>query len=808
MRKIYGILGLVLLVSCNQNTDPVSSNHSIGPQATDYKYYLPAPLGQKVYNDAGNYHHPADKSIDFLPSSDKWNVIVAMRGGTVTYATNDRVKCANGVLNPTTCPGDTYYGNYVMVRHDDGTYALYAHLAKGSVAVNVGQQVNTGTQLGIMGETGNTSGPHLHVEVRSAGTTNGIPGNYEFGAVSPSFVEASGSTFPPGATLTSQNPGTSSPGPCPTTYPAAPSGLNPGDASTPVNITSQTVTLKWNCVNGATSYGIYVSKDPYGSANLVVNKDFVNGTSFDIPAGTLQPGVKYRWNMVAYQGSSNSTFTTPLYFQYNPASTSTCSGDQCYNFAPSGGWSVLVDDAEAVANNRGFEKAGKYPLYWWDEATSGGGATSTFTFSVSGDTDQNFAVWSFFAPSNGYYDVYAYVPKPSYAKDPYPNWTKQLANQVGYHVEEYGGTQIAPSANVNQNDVTEAGAHGRWVKIGDRVPYRIGKRYAVAVGDAVGSAPANVRIYFDSVALYKVGTFPDEPPAGYIRCASENQQCSFTGTADVIFGAEKTWTTSKTFTNGVTCNIANFGDPLPGVAKSCYYKPVPVATNPTWSAPAAVTLPAGTVGSGAVASQEVTVTNTGTGAGSFTATSSSPAQVGVNVADTSPVAAGGTRGITVTAPACTVVGKQSATITVSGGGSSAAIQVSRDCTEAPVVNTCTMPGELTTTMSSKGRVLLAWKESGCATYGFQATFDGVEQEVTGTAPSTGKVYAGAVATWAEAPDAADKQGKQLCFAIRGIQNGTSTTFSAPQCTTYRYYTDSIVIQSQGLNSLPSITIGH
>lgn len=56
-------------------------------------------------------------------------------------------------------------GNHVIVRHDDGTAAVYAHLRNSSLRVQVGQRVNPGDQLGEVGNTGNSSEPHLHVHL-------------------------------------------------------------------------------------------------------------------------------------------------------------------------------------------------------------------------------------------------------------------------------------------------------------------------------------------------------------------------------------------------------------------------------------------------------------------------------------------------------------------------------------------------------------------------------------------------------------------------------------------------------------------
>lgn len=57
------------------------------------------------------------------------------------------------------------YGNHVVVKHADGKYTLYAHLS--AITVSVGQSVSAGQQVGNVGSTGNSSGPHLHFEVRT-----------------------------------------------------------------------------------------------------------------------------------------------------------------------------------------------------------------------------------------------------------------------------------------------------------------------------------------------------------------------------------------------------------------------------------------------------------------------------------------------------------------------------------------------------------------------------------------------------------------------------------------------------------------
>ncbi|MGC9381337.1 M23 family metallopeptidase [Streptomyces sp. MH13] len=79
--------------------------------------------------------------------------VVAAHGGTVVKAGG------NGA-------GDgPAYGNAIVIKHGNGTYSQYAHLSK--INVSAGQVVKTGQSIAKSGNTGNSSGPHLHFEIRT-----------------------------------------------------------------------------------------------------------------------------------------------------------------------------------------------------------------------------------------------------------------------------------------------------------------------------------------------------------------------------------------------------------------------------------------------------------------------------------------------------------------------------------------------------------------------------------------------------------------------------------------------------------------
>lgn len=81
--------------------------------------------------------------------------IVAARAGVVVKTENEQ-----------TGRGTNPAGNFVRILHDDGTMGVYLHLQKGSVGVNPGQRVEQGSLLARSGNTGNSTGPHLHFVVQ------------------------------------------------------------------------------------------------------------------------------------------------------------------------------------------------------------------------------------------------------------------------------------------------------------------------------------------------------------------------------------------------------------------------------------------------------------------------------------------------------------------------------------------------------------------------------------------------------------------------------------------------------------------
>jgi murein DD-endopeptidase MepM/ murein hydrolase activator NlpD len=123
-----------------------------------YKYPLPWLGGpfRLTQGANGKYSHFTPKgryAIDIaMPEG---TPIIAARGGVVVKIENSQSGRGN---NPA--------GNFVRIIHDDGTMGVYLHLMKGSVSVREGQRVETGSRIARSGNTGNSTGPHLHFVVQ------------------------------------------------------------------------------------------------------------------------------------------------------------------------------------------------------------------------------------------------------------------------------------------------------------------------------------------------------------------------------------------------------------------------------------------------------------------------------------------------------------------------------------------------------------------------------------------------------------------------------------------------------------------
>lgn len=139
----------------NSSTGSGSNNSSTTVKPGGYIYPVPsayAKVTTGLYYSNGSYHG----AVDFGSGGIGGQPVYAVKAGTVVL----------------TAALTTSYGNYILINHHDGTYTLYAHGQQGSICVSEGQSVNQGQQIMRVGSTGNSSGNHLHFEVRLS------PGGY------------------------------------------------------------------------------------------------------------------------------------------------------------------------------------------------------------------------------------------------------------------------------------------------------------------------------------------------------------------------------------------------------------------------------------------------------------------------------------------------------------------------------------------------------------------------------------------------------------------------------------------------------
>jgi len=89
----------------------------------------------------------------------------------------------------------TGYGYYVVVRHKNGLETLYGHLSK--FRVEIGQEVKAGELIGLGGNTGRSTGPHLHFEIRYQGLSINPTEVFDFnlGSIKGQYYDVTSSSF-------------------------------------------------------------------------------------------------------------------------------------------------------------------------------------------------------------------------------------------------------------------------------------------------------------------------------------------------------------------------------------------------------------------------------------------------------------------------------------------------------------------------------------------------------------------------------------------------------------------------------------
>jgi murein DD-endopeptidase MepM/ murein hydrolase activator NlpD len=125
--------------------------------------------GRLVHGDEGDVHKYSDYGAD---------VLAVANGKVVSVLNNLDDQIPGRLPEPSTITIETVDGNHVVLDLGGGRFAFYAHLQKNSIKVRPGDEVKKGAVLGKLGNTGNTSAPHLHFHIMnrpSPMAADGIP---------------------------------------------------------------------------------------------------------------------------------------------------------------------------------------------------------------------------------------------------------------------------------------------------------------------------------------------------------------------------------------------------------------------------------------------------------------------------------------------------------------------------------------------------------------------------------------------------------------------------------------------------------
>ena len=175
LRIAIGITIFILLLGCSYlelfGTNKNINSESNTAQDTEikqgeiiYKGKLAMPIENFIaitskfgYREAHGVVHSNHTGIDLCGSAG--SRIMAVQDGEITHA-----GWQNG------------YGNCVEIKHTDEQgnvfYSFYGHMRDNSISVEKGQNVVTGQIIGIQGSTGNSTGDHLHFEIRTDSGSN------------------------------------------------------------------------------------------------------------------------------------------------------------------------------------------------------------------------------------------------------------------------------------------------------------------------------------------------------------------------------------------------------------------------------------------------------------------------------------------------------------------------------------------------------------------------------------------------------------------------------------------------------------
>ncbi len=194
--RVLCLLPLILLIGC-PTTSPSDDDDSAITQDTPLQFSLPVAEPWLIESVVGYDHDPvvydstplaaanctnyagdsfpacydehdgSDFILEgaFATMDDGSATVLAAAHGTVVSIEQDQYDRCHATFEGVSCDGNPIIGNHVILEHADGTRTKYWHLMRASVLVDLGDEVECGAALALVGSSGNSSTPHLHFEV-------------------------------------------------------------------------------------------------------------------------------------------------------------------------------------------------------------------------------------------------------------------------------------------------------------------------------------------------------------------------------------------------------------------------------------------------------------------------------------------------------------------------------------------------------------------------------------------------------------------------------------------------------------------
>lgn len=163
-RKVLGVFVFAFAVYFLFFTGPRDLDSY--PSAATSPYRLPWKAGVSRFVSQGNYSFTTHRGFHEY-SWDFWmpigTEILASRAGRVIEV----VQHLDGI--------GFFHGNRVIIEHEDGTRAVYAHIQKNGARATIGEVVQQGQLIALSGMVGATVNPHLHFHVLNPDGTHSIP---------------------------------------------------------------------------------------------------------------------------------------------------------------------------------------------------------------------------------------------------------------------------------------------------------------------------------------------------------------------------------------------------------------------------------------------------------------------------------------------------------------------------------------------------------------------------------------------------------------------------------------------------------